>query len=144
MKKNITAGLLVLTLVALSVFLSNVVGNQKNTASVSDSINVNTENKYEKTVAQDISNEVIFFYGDGCPHCAVVEKYIADNGVKEKVSFEEKEIYYNQENLAQLQEVASGCGIPSEGVGVPFLWTGKECLLGSPKVINFFETEISK
>jgi len=47
---------------------------------------------------QPEQSQIIFFYGSGCPHCAKVEEFIKENKVKEKISFVEKEVYFNKEN----------------------------------------------
>jgi glutaredoxin len=89
-------------------------------------------------------SEIILFYGDDCPHCAIVEEYIKDNKVKEKISFEEKEVYYNKENSDELVEKAKICGIPENYIGVPFLWDGEKCLVGDQEIIEFFNQKINE
>ena len=84
-------------------------------------------------------NQIILFYGDGCPHCAKVEKYIKENKIKEKLSFEEKEVYYNKNNAKELEEKAKICGMPTNSIGVPFLWDGSKCLTGDQDIINFLK-----
>lgn len=41
------------------------------------------------------ASQIILFYGDGCPHCALVEEYVNQNGVEAQISFAKKEVYYN-------------------------------------------------
>ncbi len=86
----------------------------------------------------DISN--ILFYGDGCSHCANVEKYITDNNIEGKVEFVRKEVFNNQDNAKILVEKAKFCNIPTDnGVGVPFFWIveSKTCLVGETDIIDF-------
>lgn len=90
---------------------------------------------------QTEENQVILFYGDGCPHCAIVEDYIKENDIKNKVSFEEKEVYYNQNNSNDLVQKAKACGIPTNSIGVPFLWDGENCYVGDQKIIDFFSSK---
>lgn len=85
------------------------------------------------------TNKVILFYGDGCPHCAIVEKYIEENKIKDKISFAQKEVYYNQSNAKELEEKAKICGLPTDSIGVPFLWNGEKCLIGDQDIIDFFK-----
>jgi glutaredoxin len=87
-------------------------------------------------------SEVILFYGDGCPHCTQVEQFIQENDIDSKLSFQRKEIYYNKENLELLSQKAASCGIASNQVGVPFLWDGSKCHVGSTEVKNFFLSKI--
>lgn len=79
--------------------------------------------KNETSQTEDLGNtsQIIFFYGDGCPHCKIVEKYISDNDIRDKVAFQEKEIYKNKRNSAMLLEKAKACGIDEASIGVPFL-----------------------
>lgn len=107
---------------------------QKNQASIS------------KTAAdQNQSNsQIILFYGDGCPHCAIVEKYIEENDIINKVSFAQKEVYHNQSNAKELEEKAKICGLPTDSIGVPFLWDGEKCLIGDQDIINFFKQKTNE
>jgi glutaredoxin len=92
---------------------------------------------------QTEENQIILYYGDGCPHCAIVEDYIKENNIKEKLSFEEKEVYYNQNNANDLAQKAQICGISTGSIGVPFLWDGSECYVGDQDIINFFKQKIN-
>ena len=89
-------------------------------------------------------SEIILFYGDGCPHCAIVEEYIKDNKVKEKIYFVEKEVYYNRGNADELAEKAKKCGLSADSIGVPFLWNGSDCVIGDQLIIEFFEQKINE
>lgn len=81
---------------------------------------------------------IILFYGDGCPHCAIVEEYVSKNGIEAKVPFVKKEVYNNKQNSAELVEKASACGMPTDSIGVPFLWDGEKCLTGDQDIVEFF------
>ena len=89
-------------------------------------------------------NKIIFFYGDGCPHCAKVEEYFKENNVQNKISFTQKEVYYNKNNASELASKAKICGLTTNSIGVPFLWTGKKCLIGDENIINFFKQKIKE
>ena len=93
--------------------------------------------------------EIILFYGDGCPHCKLVEDFISQNKVEEKIKFTRLRIPLNNEkdpellsNIKVLLERAKACGINTTDIGVPFLWDGKTCLAGDPDVIKFFQDKI--
>ncbi len=85
------------------------------------------------------ANGIIYFYGEGCPHCANVDQFLKDNKIEEKVSFEKKEVFNNQDNAKELVDLSQKCGLPSDQVGVPFLWDGSKCYVGDTDVINFFK-----
>lgn len=87
---------------------------------------------------------IVLYYGDGCPHCAVVDAFIKENKVEENVSFDNKEVWNNKDNQKSLAEKVVKCGLSQEQIGVPFLWdqdTGK-CLTGDVDIINFFKQKI--
>lgn len=98
----------------------------------------------EKEGQQIEQNQIVLFYGDGCPHCAIVEKYIEENKIKDKISFAQKEVYYNQNNAKELAAKARICGIPANSIGVPLLWNGEGCLIGDQDIINFFKQKINE
>lgn len=85
--------------------------------------------------------EIILFYGDGCPHCAIVEEYVSKNGIEAKVPFVKKEVYKNQQNSADLMERARACDMSTGSIGVPFLWDGEKCLTGDKDIIEFFSAK---
>jgi glutaredoxin len=85
---------------------------------------------------------IILFYGQGCPHCANVDKYIAENNVKDKVTFAELEVFSNRDNAKLLEEKAVVCGLATDSIGVPFLWDGSKCKVGDQDIINFFKEKI--
>ena len=94
----------------------------------------------KQTVSQKsppASEEIVLFYGDTCPHCKEVEDYIAKNNIKDKINLVEKEVYQDQENARQLGEAAKKCGLQTDSVGVPFLFTEGKCFVGTPDVIAF-------
>jgi glutaredoxin len=86
---------------------------------------------------------IIFFYGEGCPHCAKVEEFFKDNNVEDKVDFIKKEVYRNKSNASDLAARAKDCGLSTERIGIPFLWDGSKCLIGDEDIIDFFKQKIS-
>jgi len=106
-------------------------------------------NHYRLDKAQKVSPSVdnaniILFYGSTCPHCKVVEDYLANNDVKNKVSFSEKEVYGSQANAKLMMDRQTACGIGKESIGaVPFLWTKDKCYLGQEEIIQFFKDQLS-
>lgn len=42
-------------------------------------------------------NQITLYCGESCPHCALVEKYIEENKINDKISFTRKEVYSNQD-----------------------------------------------
>ncbi len=96
------------------------------------------------TTENQSSSQIILFYGDGCPHCAIVEEYINENNIQDKVPFVQKEVYYNQSNAQELQTKAKICGLPTDEIGIPFLWDGEKCLIGDQDIIDFFKNKTNE
>jgi glutaredoxin len=89
----------------------------------------------------------ILFYGQECPHCKIVEAYITANNIDQKVKFTQLEVPFAGKTSPQLVanaelaiQLAQGCKLDvSKGVSIPFLYDGKNCLIGQDDVINFFK-----
>ena len=92
----------------------------------------------------NVESGMILFYQTGCSYCAIVDKYIEENNIAEKLSFQIKEVLSNKNNAVLMTQKASICGLSLKNVGVPFLRTGEECLIGDKDIVNFFKQEISK
>jgi len=95
---------------------------------------------------KNISTGIILFYGNGCPHCAAVEKYLSDNNVTSKIAFDQKEVFSNQANADLLGDKAHSCGLNTDNIGVPFLWDGPtgKCYIGDTDVINYFQQKLKQ
>jgi len=87
-----------------------------------------------------ITADTIFFFGAECPHCKDVEKFVADNGIAEKVKFDSLEVWHNDANAKVLVKKAQECGVEAF---VPFLFSKGKCFVGTPDVENFFKQEAS-
>lgn len=85
---------------------------------------------------------IILFYGEECPHCKIVEQYIAENNVKDKIIFSELEVNHNAANANLMIEKQKVCKIAKENIGaVPFLWTTEKCYLGQDEIMQFFKKQ---
>lgn len=95
--------------------------------------------------AGEVGAAMVLYYGDTCPHCKNVEEFVKENGIKEKLSFEEKEVYENQQNAVEMVKRAQdSCGLNSDTIGVPFFWTGEKCLMGDKDIIAFLKEAAEK
>lgn len=82
---------------------------------------------------------IVYYYGDGCPHCKVVQDFLDANDIASKVSFEKKEVWRDRKNAKEMEMRATACGIQPEGMGVPFVYGGDgKCYVGEPDVRKFF------
>lgn len=89
----------------------------------------------------DDPNAIVYYYGEGCPHCKTVNDFLAANNIAEKVSFTKKEVWGDKLNAIEMNRRAKTCDIKPEGMGVPFVYGGDgKCYVGEPDVIDFFKT----
>lgn len=88
-----------------------------------------------------IPSGIILFYGNGCPHCKIVDDFIAENKVEDKVKFTRLEVWYDKANQTILEQVAQKCNITEGTVGVPFLYDGTKCYVGDVDTISFFKAQ---
>jgi glutaredoxin len=95
----------------------------------------------QTTPIQEADNGIILYISNGCPYCQVVEDYLTQKNTSEKVAFIMKNVDNNLVNSKEFMEKATICGFTSKEIGVPFLWTGESCLVGSPDIIEFFENK---
>jgi len=112
------------------------------------SLVVIVSNNKEKQVAEQkieaLKNaDPVFYYGNTCPHCEIVEEWFQDNQVEEKMTFQKKEVYDNQANANELTKVAVSCGLDANSIGVPFLYSEGKCLIGSPDIIEYFANKLN-
>jgi len=92
------------------------------------------------------AQEYIFFYGNGCTHCAKVEKFFEENSIEKKYDLEMKEIYFNRDNLKDFQSYIEKLEIDPSKAWVPFLVIDDEdeCsyVAGDTKIISFFQEKL--
>lgn len=98
------------------------------------------------SAAFSYAHDYILFYGNGCPHCAKVEEYIKENQLTKKFDLQLKEIYFNRNNLTQLQEYLTKLQLDTAQISVPFLVVNNEneCsyINGFTPIIDFFQKKI--
>jgi hypothetical protein len=90
-------------------------------------------------VPVSIPDGIILFYGEDCPHCKIVDDFVSENKIEEKVQFSHLEVWYSKDNQNILTQVVQKCNIQTNQVGVPFLYDGENCYIGDVDVINFFK-----
>jgi len=82
---------------------------------------------------------IYFFWGQGCPHCAQVEKFFEEKSFYDKYPIEKKEIYLDHENAALLNEYYDEYKVPLEERGVPAVFIGENYLIGDSPIQNQFQ-----
>jgi len=84
-----------------------------------------------------------FFYGDGCPHCARVEPFMAQMEEKHpQLEIYEFEIYRNSENARLLNSFFEAYGIPQGERGVPIIFISDTYMAGDRPIIENLEAKI--
>jgi glutaredoxin len=87
-------------------------------------------------------SEPILYYGSTCSHCQELEAWLATNQIEEKIPLTQKEVYNNQQNAMELNEVAALCGFDAQSIPVPFLYAENQCLTGSLDIIQYFGAKL--
>lgn len=82
--------------------------------------------------------EVILYYGNGCLHCAHVEKILKEHHLENK--FVKKEIYQNLENAEEFNTVCDENKIELMKRSVPLLYTKRGCFIGDEEILNYIES----
>ncbi len=88
-------------------------------------------------------DSLILFYGEGCPHCKVVEEYIDSNPQIKQLPIIQKEVYNNINNLEEFEDKIKECQPQPRMSGVPLLWHNRTCLLGDQDIINYLNGQIT-
>lgn len=104
---------------------------------------VNKDNKQEEINNQALKTDIILFYGSGCQYCGIVDEFLKEKEVEKVISFKSLEVYNNQANATLLKAKARACDLNTNSIGVPFLWDGKDCLIGDKAIISFFENKLA-
>lgn len=92
--------------------------------------------------------DLFLFYGDTCPHCKIVEEFIAKNQIDQKLKINNLEVYNNQANVKtfsnMVNEICPDNSSPN-GLPVPFLINkkDKQCILGDTPITDYL-TEKTK
>lgn len=83
----------------------------------------------------------ILYYGNGCPHCKIVEEYIIANNLQEKAGICGKEVWNNQSDQNEFVEKARLCNLDINNLGVPVLWDAKnqKCYEGDQMITDFLK-----
>lgn len=79
--------------------------------------------------------DLVLFWGEGCPHCENVEKFLQDNkGLEEKSKLKKIEVFKDLNGQKLFLEKAKECGLAS--AGVPTLYKDGKCVQGDVPIIE--------
>ena len=94
-----------------------------------------------KTAALSVGSnvKVVYFYGEGCPHCARVKPLI--DGLESRgVKVQHFEVFANRDNLRLLNEYFERFNVPVADRGVPAVFIGDSYLVGDANILNGLES----
>lgn len=96
------------------------------------------------------SKNPVYFYETTCPNCKIVEEFMTQNNIEEKITLEKTEVS-STANAKKLVAVAKKCNVPTSNLGVPLLYADGKCYEGAVDVIKYLseklgvsETEVSQ
>ena len=92
----------------------------------------------------ELPKGVIFYYGETCPHCKIVEEFMTGNNVSSKMNITMKESFGNLVNADELIKVGKYCKLAGKNLGaVPLIYSEGKCYLGDVESIDFLKTKLN-
>jgi len=87
--------------------------------------------------------DVVYFYGQGCPHCSGLENFLEDMGKEYNLNIQPYETYSNQQNRELFEEISLVYGQDIQGVPTTFI--DNKVIIGySSSIADSIENEISR
>lgn len=101
-----------------------------------------TRSQKPENLPQYDPNKIVYFWGNGCPHCAAVAEFENTWAGKDKVEIQKFEVWYNKQNQALMTKLASEkCSIKPQGMSVPLLIKPDgTCLNGDTPIIDYYKS----
>jgi hypothetical protein len=82
------------------------------------------------------------YFSFTCPHCKIVEEFIATNNVTSKINFTQKEVSLNQGNARELVSVGKYCKLQKDYIGsIPLYYSDKNCYVGDKEIIEILKNK---
>ncbi len=98
-------------------------------------------NDSKSNITNALPTSYEYYWGNGCPHCALVAEFFDSWSGKDKISIEKKEVWNNQTNYLQMQKRAEYCKLDKSSLGVPLLFTPEgKCYVGDQPIIDLFKS----
>lgn len=88
--------------------------------------------------------KIVFYYGQGCSHCAKVEEYFTQKGYFQKYKIEKKEVYFDTSNAAEMNSLFEKHNIPISQRGVPTLLFNDKVIVGDREIIGQFSSLVGE
>lgn len=85
--------------------------------------------------------DLVFFWGQGCPHCVNVDKFLADNqGLEEKLKLKKIEVFNDAQGQKLFLEKVKECNLSA--AGVPVLYKDGKCTQGDQPIIDELKKDL--
>jgi hypothetical protein len=86
---------------------------------------------------------IYYFYGDGCDDCPEVNLFLDQLTDKyPDLNIEKNEVYYNTDNLKQLQQFFDAYSVPEDEQGLPIVFMPHSYFLGQESIKGLLEERI--
>lgn len=90
------------------------------------------------------AQELVIFYGQGCPHCASLKNYLDETSPNyPNISVKEYEVYFNAENRQLFQKMSHSYGREIPGVPTTFI-NGKMIVGFSSNIASQLQAEMER
>ncbi len=87
-----------------------------------------------------LPTELIYYWGDGCPHCKIVSDFLSSWDKKDTVEIDKKEVWNNVANAKELKARYEYCKVPQSQMGIPLLFTPEgKCYSGDTPIIDYLK-----
>ncbi len=84
------------------------------------------------------------FYSLTCPHCRIVEQFMEENNITQKINITQLEVSQNPANADLLINTGKLCKIDSSYIGaIPLLYSNGSCYLGDTPIIEYLNKTIN-
>ena len=90
-------------------------------------------------VAAPPKTAVDFFFEPGCPHCKVLETFLAGNGLEAMFDITRKDVTSDPANRAEMERLQQACRPGATERVVPFVAQDGRCAMGEADTIQFFK-----
>ena len=103
--------------------------------------------KPSSITTNSITQDLVLFYGSTCPHCKIVEEFISNNKITEKIKIDQLEVYENKNNASLMAStVQKVCPdqLSDQGLPVPFLVDTKnnKCIIGDTPITDYLSAQV--
>jgi len=83
--------------------------------------------------------DIIYYYGQWDTHSANVDDFLKKNKIENSITLTKKEVWTNKDNSDDLNAKALQCGLGTQQVGVPLVYSDQKCYVGDVDVIQFLK-----